>query len=272
MTRIIRLLAFIFATGAAWLVNAGVEPSPAAAAERNMLWQSREQFLALESQDKGETGPPAPNDHPAVITEEQLTTLLAQLTLRAADGSAPEPLFTRKSLETLAPKIVLGLRQAQPSEDLTFAVIGLHEALYGLAKVPRVTTGRLFVKNGRLNLIVGLAQRDVNEREDRRLAPFTPGSRKAAAAGDWLLQVPTKPTGYNMARRDWVTVATNWQPLPSTESPPTVPSNQAPKVLNQHEQSRSPAERLTTLQELKNKGLITDEEYRSKRLQILNEL
>ena len=137
---------------------------------------------------------------------------------------------------------------------------------------PRVTTGRLFVRNGRLNLIVGLAQRDVNEREDRRLAPFTPGSRKTAAAGEWQLHVPTEPTGYTMVRHDWVTVATNWQPLPSAESPPTVPSNHAPAVLKQREQSRSLAERLTTLKELKNKGLITDEEYRSKRLQILNEL
>ena len=92
-----------------------------------------------------------------------------------------------------------------------------------------------------------------HEREDRRLAPFTPGSRKSAAAGEWLLQVPSEPTGYTMIRRDWVSVATNWQPLPSAESPRAVPSNQAPAVLKQREQPRSPAERLTTLEELKNK-------------------
>jgi hypothetical protein len=35
---------------------------------------------------------------------------------------------------------------------------------------------------------------------------------------------------------------------------------------------RSPAERLSTLKELKDKGLISDEEYRGKRLEILNGL
>jgi hypothetical protein len=43
-------------------------------------------------------------------------------------------------------------------------------------------------------------------------------------------------------------------------------------MLNQHEPGRSPVERLTILNELKDKGLISDEEYRSKRMKILNEL
>ena len=121
---------------------------------------------------------------------------LGRILQDTGNNAAAEPLFTRKTLETLTPQLVLALQKAAPGDDITFAVIGLHDALYGLTKEPRVTTGRLFVRNGRLNLIVGLAQRDVNEREDRRLAPFTPGSRKTAAAGEWQLHVPTEPTGY----------------------------------------------------------------------------
>ena len=272
MTRIIRMLLVIISAGAVWWLIDGIQPGPAAAAERKLLWQSRDQFVALEPQDEEKTGPATPNEHPAAISEVQLATLLAALQFRSSGSASTEPLFTRKTLEALTPQLIMALQKAAPGEDITFAGIGLHDALYSLAKEPRVTTGRLFVKNGRLNLIIGLAQRDVNEREDRRLAPFTPGSRKAAAAGEWLLQVPTEPSGYAMVRRDWVTVATDWQPPPSADSPPTAPSNQAPAVQTQREQSRSPAERLTTLKELKTRGLITDEEYRSKRLQILNEL
>lgn len=272
MTGIIRLLLVIIATGVAWWLTAWIQPVPAAAAERRMLWQSRDQFVALEPQDAVKTGSAALNEHPAAITDAQLATLLATLQFRATESAATEPLFTRNTLETLTPQLTLGLGKAAPGEDITFAVIGLHDALYGLTKEPRVTTGRLFVRNGRLNLIIGLAQQDVNEREDRRLAPFTPGSRKAEAAGEWRLQVPTEQTGYTMVRRDWVTVATDWQPRPSVDSPSTAPLKQAPAVPNQREQLRSPAERLTILKELKTKGLITDEEYRSKRLQILNEL
>lgn len=271
MSGIIRLLVII-ATGAAWWLTTGIQPGPAAAAERHLLWQSRDQFVALEPQDAEKTGPATPNEHPATLTDVQLATLLVPLQFQPTGSAASEPLFTRKTLETLTPQLILGLQKAAPGEDITFAVIGLHDALYGLSKEPRVTTGRLFVRSGRLNLIIGLAQRDVNEREDRRLAPFTPGSRKAAAAGEWLLHVPTEPSGYTMVRRDWVSVATGWQPPPSADSTPTAPANQSPAVPNRREQSRSPAERLTTLNELKTRGLITDEEYRSKRLQILNDL
>jgi len=263
MTRIIRLLFIIFAAGGTWWLTAGIQPSQAFAAERRLLWQSRDQFVALEPQDAGIAGPARPNEHPAALTAEQLATLLAALQIRATEHAPAVPLFTRNTLDALVPQLLIGLQQATPGDDLTFAVISLREALYGLAKEPSVTTGRLFIRDDRLNLIVGLAQQDVNEREDRRLAPFTPGSRRTAAGGQWLLQTPTQPPGYTLARRDWATVPTSWQPL-------TVPHPSPP--LNQREPARTPAERLTTLKELKDKGLITDEEYRSKRLQIMNEL
>jgi len=272
MTIIIRLLFLVVATGAAWCLTAGLEPGQASAAERKVLWQSREQFLALEPQDAEENEPPPPNDHPTVFSEQQLTTLLSAISFRSTHDASPEPLFTRNSLETIVPKMIQGLKEARSREDLTFAIVGLHEALHGLTKEPRVTTGRLFVKNGRLNLIVGLAQRDLNEREDRRLAPFSPGSRKAAVPGEWQLQTPPEPNGYTMVRRDWVTVPANWQPLSSADAPPAAPSNQPSAGPSQRNQPRSPAERLSNLNELKSMGLITDEEYRSKRMQILNEL
>lgn len=274
MTRINRWL-FVICVAGAWWAAAGMQPNPATAAERRMLWQSRDQFVALEQQDGETTGPALPNEHPATITGEQLATLLAALQLKATESAAPEPLFTRETQETLVAQLLPGLRQATPTDDLTFAVIGLHEALFGLAKEPRVTTGRLFVRDGRLNIIVGLAQQGVNEYADRRLAPFTPGSRREAAAGKWQLQVPQQPAGYNLIRKDWVRADTNWHP-PIAAAPAaattTSPAGQPAPALNQPVQSRSPAERLIILKELHDKGLITDEEYRAKRLQIMNEL
>lgn len=278
MTRTIRLLFVFFAAMGAWWLTAGMQPNQASAAERHLLWQSRDQFVALEPQDAGSTGPALPNEHPAALTGEQLATQLAALQFRATEHAPAVPLFTRNTLDALVPQLLIGLQQATPGDDLTFAVISLREALYGLAKEPSVTTGRLFIKDGRLNIIVGLAQHDVNEREDRRLAPFTPGSRRTTAGGQWQLQAPTQPPGYTLVRRDWATVATSWQPLTAPQSfpPATVPSapmlHQPAPPLNQREPARTPAERLTTLKELKDKELITDEEYRSKRLQIMNEL
>jgi hypothetical protein len=259
MIRIMRVLLVIIVSGIAWWGISGILPSSAIAAER-LLWQSRDQFVALSSQDAGATGPALPNEHPATVTEEQLTRLLSALLFRPAESDATEPLFNQDTLTTLVAHLAPGLRQATPTEDLTFAVIGLHTALAGLVKESRVTTGRVFIKDGQLNLILGRAQQDVNEREDRRLVPFIPGSRRTAATGKWLLQTPVRPPGFTLMRRDWAAAPLSWQPLPAAAQPHP-PATVLP--------SRSPAERLSTLNDLKEKGLITDEEYLRKRQEIL---
>lgn len=242
----------------------------AQAADVRHLWQSRDQFVALERQDSTSSGPAQPNDHPAELTLERITTILSSINIRAEDGGKPEPLLTGSAVQTLAPYLQQGLQQASPAQDVTFAVIGLHSALYGLAKSPKVTTGRVFFKAGRLNIIVGLVQQEVRDRDDRRLFPFTPGSRQKTAAGEWTLLAGTP-----LVRRDWMAFAEEWQvpvvqnPVAEKKSVPAVQSApvQAP---NPDSDTRRPAERLINLNELKEKGLITEDEYRTKRLEILN--
>jgi len=239
--------------------------STSPAADVHYLWQSRDQFVALERQDAASAGPVQPNDHPVELTLDRLTAILASIDMRATDGGKPEPLFTRPALQVLAPQLQQGLHQAAPGEDVTFAVIGLHDTLYGLAKSPKVTTGRVFYKAGRLNIIVGLVQQDVNDRDDRRLSPFTPGSRQKASAGEWTLLTATP-----LVRRDWMAFGEEWQ---APVMPSTVVEKPAPgQPVKRHEDARKPAERLTILNELREKGLISEDEYRAKRLEILNGL
>ena len=47
------------------------------------------------------------------------------------------------------------LSQAGPNEDVTFVVVGQRKAVYGLAKQRKVTTGRVFYREGKLNIIFG---------------------------------------------------------------------------------------------------------------------
>lgn len=253
-----------------------VHPVDSFAADSRMIWQSRDQFVALERQDRGPDGPALPNDHPAELTPDRLTALLASIDLRSADNDKPVPLFTRAAVQVLAPHLRQGLRQAAPGEDVTFAVIGLHDALYGLAKSPKVTTGRVFYKGGRLNIIVGLAHQEVNDRDDRRLSPFTPGSRMKAPAGDWALMPHAGQDAFVQVRKDWAAFGDEWRasavPVPVVEkkiAPVQVPQAQSTK--RPDDTSRT-VERLTILNELKEKGLITEEEYRAKRKEILKGL
>jgi hypothetical protein len=247
------------------------------AADARYLWQSRDQFVALERQDNTSTGPAQPNNHPLDLTLDRLTAILESIDMRATDGDKPEPLFTRSAIENLAPYLLQGLQEATPAEDVTFAVIGLYNALYGLAKSPKVTTGRLFHKDGRLNIIVGLVQQEVKDRDDRRLVPFTPGSRLKAREGEWKLLPHSNQTGFNLIRKDWVAFSDEWRPsvapLPVAEKNVT-PVQAAPVQPGKRNNDtlKPAADRLTTLNELRDKGLISMEEYREKRMEILNGL
>jgi hypothetical protein len=246
------------------------------ASDVRRLWQSRDQFVALERQDSSLGGAAILNDHPVEISPDRLTAILASIEFRSADSDKPEQLISSQSLEVLVPHMVQGFHQAAPGEDVTFAVIGLHKALYGFAKSPRVTTGRAFYKEGQLNIIFGLVQKDVNEREDRRLSPFTPGNRSKPTEGEWTLLPQPGQNGYNQVRKDWVTFSGEWRtpiaqpPVAEQYVPPVQPAPVQP-VKRSHD-TRKPADRLSTLNELKDKGLISEEEYRGKRLEILNGL
>jgi len=261
LTTIFRVLALvIFIT-----LNAGL----VFAAERRELWQSRDQFVALERQEPAENGLVAANDHPVEISLDRLTSIFGSIKVRLADSEKSGPLFTVPAIQVLVPHLQKALKLASPGQDVVFAVFGLHDALYGLAKSPRVTTGRVFFKAGKLNLIVGLVQKDVNEREDRRLSPFTPGSRQKQASGEWTLLADTP-----LVRGDWLAFSEDWQALvvPSAvveKKEAAVPATTV-QPAKRSEEIRKPAERLIILKELKEKGLITEDEYRAKRQEILN--
>lgn len=251
-------------------------------ASRNTLWQSRDQFVALEDQGGSPQQKVELNTHPAVIPAARIEALLSSLDVRVSDSNAVEPLFTRESLDVLVPQLQAALGQARPDEDVTFAVIGLYKALFGLAKSGRVTTGRVFVKDGRFNIIFGLVRQDFKEREDRRLSPFTPGDRKYVLPGEWKL-LPQEGQKIDFIRKDWVVFDSSWQPpveaaptpaIPAPAAPvPAVAPKGTPQNLNIPNEGRpSAAERLIILNDLKSKGLISDDEYKAKRISILNEL
>lgn len=243
----------------------------ALAAPKKTLWQSRDQFVALEPQDSLSAGPAAPNDHPVRLTSDRLTAFLASLEIRTADGDKPEPLFTGASVQNIAPYLLQGLIEASSTEDVTFAVIGLHDTLYGLAKASKVTTGRVFYKAGQLNIIIGLAQQEVRDREDRRLFPFTPGSRQKALKGEWQIISQPVQQGSSLNRKDWVVFNDAWQAPVAEQGLAATPAASAQPGMRSND-TRTPAERLTTLKDLREKSLISEEEYQTKRGQILDGL
>lgn len=269
---------FLSRFGSAWTVASvlciSFLVSTACADDKKMLWQSREQFVALEPLEKNTH---VKNTHPADITIDSLTALLAAIDVRSEDSNAAEALFTKESLQVMVPHLQQALRTAGPGDDVTFAVIGLYNTLYGLAKSPKVTTGRVFFSTSSLNVIIGQAQQKVNDRVDRRLEPFIPGSRQQVAVGSWKVVPRDGSELYKIKRKDWIIFHDAFKkiapPPPATKpakAPVPAPESEPPRQPSA--EGKNPVERLKVLNELKNNELITDEEYRGKRQQILNSL
>lgn len=268
------VMAVVFKTALLLLLAVGLISSGANAADRKSLWQSRDQFVALESLEKADT---SQNNHPVEISPESFAELLATIEIRSEEDGKAEALFTPDSLQALASPLQKAFHSASSINDITFAVIGLYKSGWGFAKTPKVTTGRLFYRDGHLNLIFGQVQQDVNEREDRRLAPFVPGSRKEAASGAWqLVQKPGQDV-FKLIRKDWIVFndVSGTVNIKKTADPEIKPAKHESTVVLQPQKPSeisTPAERFIILNDLRSKGLISEDEFQSKRKQILNTL
>lgn len=267
------------------------------------LWHSRQQYVRIERQDNKSTGP---NEHPIMLSPDQIRNALSQLLVKLTSKDKPIPVFTGSELDLLSQQISQGLAQAGPDQDVTFAVIGDRRALYGLAKQRKLTTGRVFYRTGKLNVIFGRMLEDIGYYDDDRLNPLTPGSRARAVNHVWTIEEEPDMhfyAGGEMLRSDWLVIdlasmaaneALGVQPTRtgsvSAEAPATAPERirttqeaapaqvpvyQSP-VTSQTPQagksSKTIEERLLILNELKKKNLVTEDEYKKKRAEILNDL
>ncbi|RNC68484.1 MAG: SHOCT domain-containing protein [Desulfuromonadales bacterium] len=250
-----------------------------------IVWKVREQYVEVVPRERGADTASVANDHPASVTPAEIRRLLASVALSQPGNGTPAPLFSDTELKVLEDAGVKGLLQAGPDEDVVFAVFGYYSTLHGFLKETKVTTGRMFYQDGRLNLILGVVQREVMDNEDRRLNPFVPGSRLKQSAIAGRITAAAGGVPFTSKRPDWLVftpyssappVVEVVQPRPEPAAPvvvPAAPPLETPKrVERPAAQPKSLEERLILLNDLKQKGLITDDEYRAKRLRILDEL
>jgi hypothetical protein len=303
------------------------------AESNSVIWSQRDQFVRIEAQDRG-NGPVPPNDHPVQLSAEQIRTMLGSLDAHFEDEEKPVPLFTYKELEILGDAISTGLATAQPREDVTFAIVGIHREFISFTSDRQYVSGRVFYQDGKLNLIIAHLHDHYWANVDRRLYPVETGSRKytapdprKAAPRSWK-PVPVAgletPTVAGLKRNDWLVLNPDpqlWKTAlaEKKEAKETAREaireagevretsvqleaeqqklkaemqemKQAIEEMKQAPVSTAPAaaapapaaaptpgmskieERLELLQKLKSKGLITDEEFQAKKLEILDSI
>jgi hypothetical protein len=147
--------------------------------EVRVLWEAGEQYVHLSSNDEAIN-----NQHPTVITAEEIRTVLESLFVpeRRLIRKKLNPIFSSAEIQVLSTALAQGLALAQPNQDITFVTIGLHPGTF--AKVRKANTGRVFFKDGKLQIIFGMIHHEVRDQDrqtgeqiDRRLHPFVVGSR-----------------------------------------------------------------------------------------------
>lgn len=242
--------------------------------DSKLLFKSRDQFVRIVEQDSLKGVKTPANGHPVSFDEEQIRMALSSLEFMTPGNDSSSPVFDKPELDVLARYLPTALAQSGPEEDVAFAVVGNFKAVYGLAKEQMYTSGRIFYRDGKLNIIFGEIHGKYWPNADRRLYPLAPGSRFKSTVHTWaLLNQPDQVfySGSEGQRTDWVVLD-----LASMEARAAMgekaTTTQAPAAVPYYGTQKSVQERLQILNELKNKNLITSEEYEKKRLEILKDL
>jgi len=253
--------------------------------DKAMKWGDWD-YISFERRKGAEAG--TPSGHPATLTEQQVTTLLGAVRLHPEKAGQPaKPLFTEDEINRLAPAIAGGLAVATPEEDLVFLTSGRRDfkELFGRM----ANSGRVFIADGQFNIILGTELSDALmyvRPGTKAFLNLSTGSRAKAAKDVQLATV----AGGLLKREDWVVLPLNLQAAPAATPAAATPAaaSAAPAAAAVAAPAAaaavSPADaeseaffkkqgaRLKGLQNMRDQGLITEEEFQAKRAEILKGL
>ena len=178
------------------------------------LWESKLQYVKIVDQDVTTLA----NEHPETISAEEMRIVLGSLSVikKGIFKSTEEPLFTRRELQILGAALSSGLSQATSNEDITFVSIDKHKG--AITQEDKTITGRVFMSNGRLNIIFGLLHEIYREFDvatgqaiDRRLHPLIPGKRTFDSKPDIRVVLNSGQANYfdpdtGTERNNWIVI------------------------------------------------------------------
>jgi len=229
----------------------------------------------------------APNQQPVKVSEAAIVQALSSIQVDI--GKGPEPLFVDAELKTIAPAISAMLTVARPNEDIYFVSTGEHKR--GSFKNQLTNVGRLFYVDGKLNVMLGMALKDVNAQHQATGQldgpTFDFGRRDVATKGFTLAGVSKGDA--QIMRNDWIAVAAEGTAIAAGTTPARgrtgeaqanaaaaagggVATGAAVGGAASADPVSKQENRFKALQRLKDQGLITDAEFQKKREELLKEL
>ena len=249
------------------------DASKAGSAQR--VWRIKE-FTTIELVPR-EAGA-VENQQPAQLQSDVLRQQLALV--QSVGRSGRQPFFAADELAELIEPLVQALGRAGPGDDVLLLSTSRRDT--GVLVAPTAITARLFVQGDSLQFIVHDARFDFYDRyRGTSAAPrFRFGSR--TSAGEATLQSASATN----RRADWLSIPLRTAaPVATPPAATPVPAAQAaapPAAIPAASPGAPPARkaldaagaddierRLETLKRLREKGLISEDEYQQKRKEIL---
>ena len=275
--------------------------------DNDIIWQAgANEIIKYIDQD---TPSPGKNDHPVVLQAKQINIILQSIKFPQQEEDDPakekefKSVFTDQQANLLGRYLEQGLKQAKPDQDITFVMEKSVKRSSILKPARYFVAGRVFYKDNQLNIIIGDYDRLRNEAFEAVNDPT--GTGHIHYSFDYGER--SKPSKFKKAiisingieykqlnsirRDDWLVIDVNvaskaieqmaiirnkdemankrkelMEVLGSDDTIPIDVTNSPGKATHSLEQ------RLTELKHLRNKDLITDEEYAQKRKQILEDL
>ena len=275
------------------------------ARSKDTIWEGDDQSVILAPQDAADA---PPNEHPVTLQPQEIESMLSGLRFRHADqeeDAPPVAVFNREQVTLLSDALATGLSRATPSQDVTFSVVGAHRMAPGaFAMRNRLTAGRAFFRNGKLNVIFGDIQspyrkKNIYGRLEEDFYPRKYGSRAASEAQGSQLVAGTGASLHDESsgrREDWVVFAASGaagpavvqgkrqpeapeqrqstvaRPLPKPAPAPDVNGGTPANTAFDTGLRSDIEQRLETLKRLREKDLISEEVYREKVDEVLEDL
>jgi hypothetical protein len=214
------------------------------------------------------------NSHPITLEADQLSAALSRVRARSGGTGEIIDLFPEKNREEAAGRLAKELRRIDPDQELHLVSFRQIGTLFSGQR--NASAARVFIESGRLNLIFGQIDIFFSEFRDPDRPVPAMGSRKQAASQKGEI-MPSEGVTFVDGRNDWVALdLVQIAPPPRAAAPSANGSVQTPGATSPEAaiepREKSVEEKLQILKNLRDKDLITDQEYIDKKRDLLDSL
>jgi len=284
--------------------------------DEEIIWEGKvNNYFKYVDQDDSKFGK---NDHPIEVEEKDLINVLSSLEYTSTSmlgAVSLNPVFSYTQIRMLAEYLSKGLSKAKPDRDIIYAIGGSSKKVLVLTR-KSYTTGRVFYKEGKLNIIIGEYDFARNDAMEKELDPSGRGDinynfnhgKRTKKSNNFKYDIVgisgiTQKAIKNKRRPDWLEIDVKIAAeayvarKEAKENPQRQESqalkNEAAKLARQRREMRAEMarmrkdmdkknnaapttrtieDRISTLDDLLAKELISKEEYAAKRKEILNDI